>query len=257
MIRYGFTGKLPTSGDFVSRGWPGDACNGLDALLQSTLAELLRSSVNARQAIVHAPCMVLSIRPGVIGAQGMVCAVLASHDRVGRTFPLCAGVACDAALDGMLEWPSLAYAHSLIARVNHALDMQADPDELLEHIRSVGDPREFSATFHGCGADDTLPRLGRAIRLLRIQGPQAALTPHLRALCSLLPASSDVLGIRLDGRGKASDLFACRRFDARAAGPAWAALFDGNWVARGWTSYEASARVGVADVSNPVPHEGD
>ena len=210
MIVHGFSGKLPTLGDFVQRGWSGSTCDGLDALLQRALAALRGSSAQARQAIAQAPCLVLSIRPGVIGAHGLVGVVLASHDRVGRTFPLCAGVQFDAAAIGVLGWPSLACAHALIEQVLGGIDTQADPDALLARIKAVGDPRDFQPGLQASG---------------------------LAAICAR-HAVSDLLGMRLDDFGAVTDYFACQRLEMVTAGPALAALFDGEWSARGWTSFD-------------------
>ena len=242
VLSFGFAGKLPTLGDFVYRGWRTSTRDGLDALLQQTLAALYSASPHANQAIAQAPCMALSIRPGVIGAHGLVCVVLASHDRVGRVYPLCVGVEFDAAESSALGWPSLAYAHALIERVQHAIDTQANADELLAQISAVGDPRDHSPWLGGLSGDDTVPSFDGGVGWLRIQGPQAALSSGLAALCARLQMGTDVLGLRLDESGDISDFFACRRLDAgtaSAAGAAFAALFDGAWVARGWTSFDA------------------
>ena len=222
----GFAGKLPTLGDFVHRGWSGSTCDGLDALLQRALAALRGSSAQARQAIAQAPCLALSIRPGLIGAHGLVGVVLASHDRVGRTFPLCAGVQFDAAAIGVLGWPSLAYAHALIEQVLSGIDNQADPDALLARITAVGNPRDF---------------------------PPALPAPGLATICARY-AASDLLGMRLDDFGAVNDYFACRRLEVSTAGPALAALFDGEWSARGWISCDAlGAETVIPSVKPSVP----
>ena len=215
MIVHGFAGKLPTLGDFVHRGWSGSTCDGLDALLQRALAALRNSAAQARQAIAQAPCLVLSIRPGVIGAHGFVGVVLASHDRVGRTFPLCAGVQFDAAAIGVLGWPSLVYAHAVIEQVLSGIDTQAEPDALLARITAIGDPRDFRPALLAPGLAAALP-----------------------VICAR-HAASDLLGMRLDDYGAVNDYFACRRLQVATAGPALAALFDGEWFARGWTSFDA------------------
>lgn len=238
LITPGFFGKLPTMGDFVSRGWLTSAREGLDTLLQEAMAELLGSSSFGKETIARAPCLALSIRPGVIGEQGIVAVVMPSQDRVGRTFPLCAGVQWTEDGQGGMGWPSLDYAHALIASVQRCVAAEAQPDELLSEIVGVGNPQHFRRTFVGLGGDETLPRLGAEIKLLRVQGPLAAMSPTLTAMCSMLNEASDVLGIRLDASGAAQDFFVCRRIES---GAALAAMFDGRWVERGWTSYELPA----------------
>lgn len=92
MIIHGFFGKLPAAGDFVSRGWPASARDGLDTLLQEAIATVLAALPTDRGAMARAPVSILSVRPGVIGDQGVTTVVFPSQDRVGRSFPLCAGV---------------------------------------------------------------------------------------------------------------------------------------------------------------------
>ena len=237
-------------GDFVSRGWLTSAREGLDRLLLEAIAALLASSSVGKQAIAQAPCVVLSIRPGVIGDQGVVAVVLPSQDRVGRTFPLCAGVQWTEDGQGGMGWPSLDYTRALIARVHRCIDAEAEPDVLLSEIVALGSPRQFRPTFVGLGGDETLPRLSAEIKLLRVQGPLAVMSPALTSLCSMLNEASDVLGIRLDATGDAQDFFVCRRIDS---GAALASMFDGHWVERGWASYQALAAGPVLRASD-VPN---
>lgn len=250
MITCGFFGKLPGMGDFVSRGWLTGAREGLDALLQEAIGELLASSTVGRETISQAPCVVLSIRPGIIGEQGLLAVLVPSHDRVGRTFPLCAGVQWTDDGRGSMGWPSPDYAKALLAGLLPAIAVDATPDELLSEIVAVGDPRNFPRIFGGLGGDETLPRLGSELNLLRIQGPFAAMSPVQQAWCSMLNDASDVLGIRIDEAGVPQDFFVCRRF---ASGGSFAAMFDGNWVERGWSSYETRASTSVS-VSTDVPN---
>ncbi len=249
MITHGFFGKLPTMGDFVSRGWLTSSREGLDRLLVGAIAELLASSAAGKQAVAKSPWVVLSIRPGVIGDQGVVAVVLPSQDRVGRTFPLCAGVQWTEDGQSGMGWPSLAYSRALIVRVLQCIDAQAEPDELLSEIVALGSPRQFRQTFVGLGGDETLPRLGAETRLLRVQGPLAEMSPAHAALCSMLNDASDVLGIRLDAQGEAQDFFVCRRVES---GAALASMFDGRWIERGWTSYDAPD---LSSAQRPAPVE--
>ena len=228
-------------GDFVSRGWLTSSREGLDKLLQEALAALLSSSATGKEAIMHAPCLVLTIRPGVIGDQGVVTVVLPSRDRVGRIFPLCAGVQWTDEKSCM-GWPSLDYANALIARVQCSVDADADLDALLTEVVALGSPQQFRQTFHELGGDETLPRLAADTKLLRVQGPLTAMSPALTALCSMLTGASDLLGMCLAANGEAQEFFACRQFDS---GAPLAALFDGAWAEHGWTSYGAPEELAV------------
>jgi type VI secretion system protein ImpM len=240
-LTYGFFGKLPSLGDFVSRGWSNSGRDGLDRLLQEALGELLVSSPSAaKEAVANAPSLVLTIRPGVASEQGYVVAVLPSEDRVGRRFPLSAGVQWleDQSSGKTMGWPSLEYARALVACVQQCIETDADPDHLSAEISRLGSPQAFRQTFDGLGEDETVPRLASDVMLLRLQGPLTALSSSLAALCTALNDSSDVLGFSLDPTGEVQDFFVCRRL---ASGARLAAVFDGRWVERGWLSYGSVA----------------
>lgn len=241
-------------GDFVSRGWLTSAREGLDKLLQEAMAAVLAASSTGKETIANAPCLVVSIRPGVIGDQGVVAVVLPSQDRVGRTFPLCAGVQWTEDGQGGMGWPSLDYTRALIARVQRCIDAEAEPDMLLSEIVAVGSPRQFRPTFSGLGSDETLPRLGAETKLLRFQGPLAAMSPASTLLCSMLSDASDLLGIRLDTTGEAQDFLVCRRVES---GAALAAMFDGGWVERGWVSYQPPAKGAAVNPTNLLKIDDD
>ena len=235
MITHGFFGKIPTTGDFIGRGWRSGAREGLDRLLQQAIATLLSSSENGKEAMLQAPYVMLSIRPGVVGEQGVEVAVLPSQDRVGRVFPLCAGVQWTDDGQGGMGWPSLDYGRALIGAVQRGVDAGADPDSLLSEIVAVGSPRQFPATFAERSEDETVPRLPAGSNWLKFQGPQAAIASSTAALCGLLQGRSDLLGVRFDDRGEAGEFFACRRYDS---GEPLAALFDGRWAERDWFSLD-------------------
>ena len=230
----GFFGKLPFMGDFVNRGWDVGLLDKLDKLLQEALSELMTSSALGKDAVTQAPCMVLSLRPGLLGDQGLLIVVLPSHDRVGRTFPFCAGSQWVADGSDGMDWPSVDFAHALIATVQRCMDAEADPDQFLAGIAALGSPHGFRRTFQGLGGDETVPRLGAEVKLLCIRGPLLDMPPAQLALCSILSGSSDLLGIRFDATGGAQDFFVCRRLES---GTALASLFDGRWIERGWSFF--------------------
>ena len=238
-MTYGFFGKLPSIGDFVSRGWSNVARDSLDRVVQEALTELLASSFAGKEAIANAPCLALKIRPGAVCESGFVIVVMPSEDRVGRRFPLCAGVQWSE--DGPARstgWPSMEYVRVLVACVQKCVDAAVDPDGLCAEIASLGSPQQFGTTFGGLGGDETVPRLAGDTKLLRVQGPLSAMSPSLVALCAALGDSSDVLGFSLGRTGDAQDFFVCRRI---VSGSPLAAAFDGQWVERGWTSYGSIA----------------
>lgn len=253
MIIPGFFGKLPSMGDFVSRGWQAGTREGLDKLLQEAIAALMASSTAGKEALAQAPCSALSIRPGAIGEQGLVCVVMPSQDRVGRVFPLCAGVQWTAEGKDSMRWPPPDFARNLIGCVHRCVDASGDPDSLLAGIAAVGSPDQFQPTLQGLGGEETLPKLGAEIKLLRLQGPLARLPPGLAALCSMLSDASDLLGIRFDLDGGVQDFFVCRRIES---GSALASMFDGRWAERGWKSFDAPGGPDQAKVAS-IPEFDD
>ena len=187
-----------------------------------------------KQAIMEAPDLALSIRPGVLAPEGLVIVIVPSEDRVGRLFPLCAGLQWDEpSLAGRMGWPPADYAKSLVACLRRNLAFGVSPDLLVDEIAAVGSFGQFTPTFVGSYGDDTVPRLGSDTNLLRVQGPMAAMTDTNRALCAAMSDSSDVLGLSLDGSGDPIEFVACRRF---TGGQALASMFDGLWSERGWAS---------------------
>lgn len=238
MITGGFFGKVPTLGDFVSRGWSNSARDGLDALLQEALQQVLTQSTEGKRAIMQAPPLMLCIRPGVIATDGLLTVVLPSQDRVGRLFPLCAGLQWNEAAPGWhMGWPSLEYGRALMAGLQRDLDAQATPESICDGIDGLGGPDRYAPTFSGPVGDETLPRLGSEVRWLRMCGPVGSMRSPNRALCAALADSSEMLGLVFDEAGEARDFIAFRRMNGGA--PALASLFDGLWDERGWTTIGA------------------
>lgn len=223
-------------GDFVSRGWDVGLLGKLETLLQEALSELIRSSALGKEAVAQAPFIALSFRPGVLGEYGLIAVALPSHDRVGRTFPLCVGTQWSS-LDSIgMDWPSLGFARSLISEVQRCVDSQTQPDDLLAAVAALGGPGQYPPSFHGLVGDETLPRLGPDVKLVCIGGPVDVMPPAQVALCSLLSNASDILGISFGSTGDAQNFFACRRLES---GAALASMFDGRWIERGWSYFGA------------------
>jgi type VI secretion system ImpM family protein len=232
----GFFGKLPTFGDFVGRGWSGTLRDRLDSLIQEAITALAQLSPG-REPLLQWPDLVISTRPGVLGDRALLLVLIPSLDRVGRAFPLCAGVQWATADDTATDWPPLGYARQLLANLRRALEVESEPDDLLAAVTSAGDPLSYHPTAFEMDRDVTIPRLGSNVNLLHICGPLPSMAPALSALCSVLPAACDLLGARLDADGQASDFFAARRLPS---GMPLASAFDGRWVERGWSSYGAA-----------------
>lgn len=233
-IRFGFYGKLPGLGDFVSRGWSNDARDGFDRLLQEAVGELLHSG-SGREAIANAPDLLLALKPGLVCGDGLTIAMTPSADRVGRQFPLTLGVQWrEGAADGINNWPSLDYGRALINCARRCLDAGSSADELCAAIAGLGSPDWFQPSFRGTGEDDTMPRLPKDAKLIRVRGPLAPMAPVLTALCKSLNGASELLGFVLDARGEVQHCVIGRRL---LSGAPLAALFDGGWPSRGWLPY--------------------
>lgn len=234
-LRHGLYGKIPTVGDFVSRGWSPEICHRLGDTLQAMLAELLLGP-QGRQRLIDAPQVMLMFRPGLLSSDGLTLVVMPSHDKVGRSFPLCAGVQwADSAMADAARWPSIAYGQALIRRLHMGLPHDS-PEQLCAAIAEIGDPRRYAQTFDVLAGDETLPQLADDAALFRIEGPASRLPPSLTSLCTLLNHGSDVLGCSFERGGEVESFFACRRM---ADAGVLASIFDRRWEARGWLSYES------------------
>lgn len=106
----GWFGKLPCVGDFAHRRLPYPLIERLDAWLQQGMSQLRGSYPADWRAIYDAaPTWNCAIPAAVTqGGQTLVGLIAPSRDRVGREFPLCAGVALP---EGTSPAPLLAAAH--------------------------------------------------------------------------------------------------------------------------------------------------
>ncbi len=84
----GWHGKLPTLGDFASRGLAPDFLEAWDAWLAQGLARLQQRDGPAwLQAYLDSPSWRFVLGPGVLGEQAWAGVLMPSVDRVGRYFP--------------------------------------------------------------------------------------------------------------------------------------------------------------------------
>lgn len=85
----GYFGKVPSHGDFVSRGLPPSLVEAWDAWLQQCIRESQRQLGD--QWLTHyltSPVWRFAISPGILGPEGSGGVMMPSVDRVGRYFPL-------------------------------------------------------------------------------------------------------------------------------------------------------------------------
>lgn len=87
--RFGYFGKIPTVGDFISRGLPRRVADGLDGWLREAVrASQTKLGPKWLDAFLVAPVWRLAIAPGVLGPYAVAGVMIPSVDRVGRYFPL-------------------------------------------------------------------------------------------------------------------------------------------------------------------------
>ncbi len=88
-IRVGYFGKVPTQGDFVSRGLPRSVESAFDGWLRASIRESQRDlGQDWLDAFLVAPVWRMALGPGVADADPVAGVMMPSVDRVGRYFPL-------------------------------------------------------------------------------------------------------------------------------------------------------------------------
>jgi len=98
----GYFGKLPSHGDFVSRGLPPGLVAAWDTWLQRCI-QASREQLGDQWLTLYltSPVWRFAIAPGVLGPEGLGGVMMPSVDRVGRYFPLMIGATGAPAL---LDW---------------------------------------------------------------------------------------------------------------------------------------------------------
>jgi type VI secretion system protein ImpM len=114
-LEIGWFGKLPCAGDFIYRRLPRSLLSGLDNWIQQGLSQL-RGSYPADWRGIYdtAPTWNCAIPLAVTQVDlTLIGLITPSRDRVGREFPLCAGVAVPAGA----SQPLLASAHDWLQQL--------------------------------------------------------------------------------------------------------------------------------------------
>lgn len=234
MGQVGLFGKMPSVGDFVSRGFSSKLCEGLDALLQAALVASTADGSDARELMSRARPAMVSIRPGALSATGFTGLWLPSHDRVGRVFPLCIGRETSAEqARGALHWPSHALTVLVGSAVIPALGSGAGPDELLAACpgQEAWDAAAMREVPFSSSGDETVPDLSARVTLFALQGPESDMSTPSRAICSRMPWVAQALGAVLAADGTPDWYFATRN---PLSSTPFAAVFDGQWARWEW-----------------------
>lgn len=234
MPNAGLYGKMPSVGDFVSRGFSPALCENLDRLLQTALVATTDDGADGRQVLEQAKPVMITIRAGALCPTGFAGLWFPSRDRVGRVFPLCVGVETPADnAKAPLYWPSRALTELLCATVVQVMQAGGGPDELMAALPS---PQEWEAAavrdfpFSDAG-DETVPDVSYRGTLFALQGPERGLSIPARALGSRLPWVVQVLGTIVGPDGQPEWFFGSRTM---LSWTHFAALFDGRWAHWEW-----------------------
>jgi type VI secretion system protein ImpM len=130
-LEIGWFGKLPGSGDFVSRRIPRALQDALDTWLSRGVAELRAARPDDWRVHFAAAAAWNCAIPACVGGGATLIGVLVpSRDRVGRAFPLCAGIALppDAATQPLLASADgwlLSLGHVVVEARDQALPLEA------------------------------------------------------------------------------------------------------------------------------------
>jgi type VI secretion system protein ImpM len=152
MASYGFFGKLPARGDFVSAGLPRSFIGSWDAWLQRVLPTVFQSLADGWK---DAPVWRFRLCPGVCGADPVLGVLLPSRDRVGRFFPLT--IAClsiEADPESIVTAEATGQA-AITQELAPEMLAQLLADIRIEHCRStVRVPRDATMWWTGGDRDD-------------------------------------------------------------------------------------------------------
>lgn len=234
MSHAGLYGKMPSVGDFVSRGFSPALCENLDRLLQAALLATGEDGADARQVMERARPVMISIRPGALTTTGFAGLWFPSRDRVGRVFPLCIGVETTANQSNVpLLWPTDALAAALCGALVRVLQSGGGPDELLAALppASAWDAAAMQRIPFTDVGDETVPDVSFQGTLFAVPGPEETMAVASRALCSRLPWVVQVLGTVIGPEGRPEWFFGSR---SMLAWSHFAALFDGRWQHWQW-----------------------
>ncbi len=237
VIRAGLYGKMPTVGDFVCRGFSPQTAAQLDSLFQGSLTSACEGGRDLYQIFDAAPVFMLSVRPGVMAAAGVSVLVMPSCDRVGRLFPLCAGIEwSEAEGRAPLGWPLPELMRDLCRAMINVTGNHGGPDDLwasLLRMSAAGQFVETSCPF-SLESDMTVPPIWNTSPHMWFQGPASAMSPTAQAVCAYLPWVAQALGCALSPEGTIESYFSTRALHAPSI---LGALFDAEWSGHGWDTY--------------------
>ncbi|MEO8345030.1 MAG: type VI secretion system-associated protein TagF [Betaproteobacteria bacterium] len=161
-LEIGWFGKLPSSGDFGFRRLPRALLDDLDDWLRLGLTELRGSMPHDwKEVFTSAPTWNCAIPACVAGGNTLIGVLAPSHDRVGREFPLCAGVVLPGSTAAI---QLLAEAHGWLDTLGRIVIEARDHSLPLEDfdtsVRAIALPRPRAHAISSGGGEDILGVLG-------------------------------------------------------------------------------------------------
>jgi len=184
----GWYGKLPTSGDFVTRRLAPAFTEPWDAWLNAMLTgSRERLGTRWRDAFLSAPVWRFVLAPGVLSAEGWAGAIAPSVDSVGRFFPLTVASALPS--HGIDPVATLVRAHHWYAEIEPVIAIALSPEAEIETFDAQLANRRFPAEAVAAleSSDETIPPRSRGQRALWIPlGPEFQGEAGLRGLAKPL-----------------------------------------------------------------------
>jgi len=227
----GWYGKLPASGDFVTRRLPPSFIEPWDAWLNAMLSGSRERLGEAwRSVFLSAPAWRFVLAPGIIGQQAWAGLLVPSVDSVGRFFPLTVASALPSvSLDPVT---TVVRAHNWYAEVEPVAYAALSPNAEMETFDAQLANRRFPGDLIARpedATDETIPPRGRGRRALWIPlGPEFQGEAGLRGLAkplaepysAWLTEESEIFG---------RSLMLCEKLPAAEQ---FCAMLNGEWSGR-------------------------
>ncbi|PXF32185.1 hypothetical protein WH50_05480 [Pokkaliibacter plantistimulans] len=130
---YGYFGKVPVRGDFVSDRLSRNFIEGFNEWLQAVLAVSQEQLLDDwLEAYLTAPVWHFALSRGVVGEHAMAGSLMPSVDQVGRRFPFL--LACETALSPVRLWANRDWSE---ATADHLLQILEDGQELSDWVSAL------------------------------------------------------------------------------------------------------------------------
>ena len=223
----GWFGKLPSSGDFVTRRVHPSFIEPWDAWLNAVLAgSRERLGAQWRDTFLSAPAWRFVLSPGLIGNDGWAGLIVPSVDSVGRYFPLT--VVSELPVKGMDAVTTLFRARNWYAEVEPVTQVALSPDAEIETFDAQLSNRRFPRELVAVPdvSDETIPPRSRSPRALWIPlgdefqgeaGLRGLAKPLAEPYSAWLAEESEIFG---------RSLMLCERLPAVEQ---YCAMLNGSW----------------------------